>query len=179
MTEQSSSDNGADLSPDPNSGPKPPTRTPLYQAKTADLYHRQAVIKQIQDRTGHVLICYISGNKCDINDDDIMPFVDLLHNVPPNHNVDLLLHTKGGNIDAAEKLMEMLRKLVDSAKLRIIVPEFAKSAGTVMVLGADSVVMSDTSELGPIDPQTPLFGRWQSVQNYLDAYEEHYEDAQG
>ena len=175
MTKQSSSDNGADLPPDPNSGPKPPTRTPLYQANTADRYHRREVIKQIQDRTGRATICYVSGNNCVIDDDDIMPFVDLLHNVPPNHDVDLLLHTKGGSIDAAEKLMGMLRRLVDAAKLRIIVPDFAKSAGTLMVLGADSVVMSDMSELGPIDPQAPLFGRWQSVQNYLDAYKEHDE----
>ena len=179
MTEQSSPDNGADLPPDPKHGPKPPTRTPLYQANTADRYHRQSVIKQIQDRTGRVLICYVSGNKCVIDDDDIMPFTDLLHNVPQNRDVDLLLHTKGGSIDAAEKLMGMLRILVDMAKLRIIVPDFAKSAGTLMVLGADSVVMSDMSELGPIDPQAPLFGRWQSVQNYLDAYKEHDETLKG
>ena len=175
MTEPSSSDNEALLLPDPGGGAKRPTRTPLYQANAADRYHRQAVIKQIQDCTGRTLICYVSGNKCFIDDDDIMPFVDLLHNVPPNHSVDLLLHTKGGSIDAAEKLMGMLRSLVGTAELRIIVPDFAKSAGTLMVLGADSVVMSDMSELGPIDPQIPLFGGWQSVQNYLDAYKEHDE----
>ena len=173
MTEQSSSNNSADLPPDTNSGTKLSAKTPLYQANTADRYHRQAVIKQIQDRTGRTLICYVSGNNCVIDDDDIMPFVDLLHNVQPNHDVDFLLHTKGGSVDAAEKLMGMLRSLVDAAKLRIIVPDFAKSAGTLMILGADSVVMSDMSELGPIDPQAPLFGRWQSVQNYLDAYKEH------
>ena len=173
MTEPSSSDNEALLPPDPDGGAKRPTRTPLYQANAADRYHRQAVITQIQDCTGRTLICFVSGNKCVIDDDDIMPFVDLLHNVQPNHDVDLLLHTKGGSVDAAEKLMGMLRSLVGTAKLRIIVPDFAKSAGTLMVLGADSVVMSDMSELGPIDPQAPLFGIWQSVQNYLDAYKEH------
>ena len=173
MTEPSSSDNEALLPADPDGGAKRPTRTPLYQANAADRYHRQAVITQIQDCTGRTLICFVSGNKCVIDDDDIMPFVDLLHNVQPNHDVDLLLHTKGGSVDAAEKLMGMLRSLVGTAKLRIIVPDFAKSAGTLMVLGADSVVMSDMSELGPIDPQAPLFGIWQSVQNYLDAYKEH------
>ena len=173
MIEPSSSDNEALLPPDPDSGAKRPTKTPLYQANAADRYHRQAVIKKIQDCTGRTLICFVSGNKCMIDDDDIMPFVDLLHNVQPNHDVDLLLHTKGGGVDAAEKLMGMLRSLVGTAKLRIIVPDFAKSAGTLMVLGADSVVMSDMSELGPIDPQAPLFGIWQSVQNYLDAYKEH------
>ena len=44
-----------------------------------------------------------------------------------------------------------------------------------MVLGADSVVMSDMSELGPIDPQERLFDKWQPVQNYLEAYETHAE----
>jgi hypothetical protein len=110
-----------------------------------------------------------------IDEGDTMPFVDLLHRVPANRNVDLLLHTTGGSIDAAEKLMGMMRRHVDSAELRIIVPDFAKSAGTLMVLGADRVVMSDMSELGPIDPQARLFDRWQSVQNYLDAYSAHAE----
>ena len=65
-----------------------------------------------------------------------------------------------------------------NAELQIVVPDFAKSAGTLMVLGADRVLMSDTSELGPIDPQTffpDSTGNyvWRSVQNYLDAYKEH------
>lgn len=173
MIEKPSSDNGADFQSDPNNEPKRPTRTPLYQANAADRYHRQELIKQVQDRTGRTLLCYVSGSKCSIDDEDIVPFVDLLHNVSANHDVDLMLHTKGGSIDAAEKLMEMLRRLVGTAKLRIIVPDFAKSAGTLMVLGADSVVMSDMSELGPIDPQVFLSDRWESVQNYLDAYKEH------
>jgi hypothetical protein len=60
------------------------------------------------------------------------------------------------------------------------VPDFAKSAGTLMTLGADAIVMSDTSELGPIDPQVTLndgHGNLirHSVQSYLDAYESHAE----
>ena len=82
-------------------------------------------------------------------------------------------------MDTAEKLIQLVRSKVGNGQLRVIVAEFAKSAGTVMVLGADCVLMSDTSELGPIDPQMPFADsrgnvRWQSVQNYLDAYDEHY-----
>ena len=149
------------------------TKTPLFQANSAQRYQRQMLIKQIQARTKPRLVCYVSGNDCVIDADDTMPFVDLLHNVPPNEDVDLLLHTSGGSIDTAEKLVRMVRNKVGTAAFRIIVPDFAKSAGTLMVLGADCVVMSETSELGPIDPQMPLFGRWQSVQNYLDAYATH------
>jgi hypothetical protein len=93
-------------------------------------------------------------------------------------DLDLLLHTGGGDIDAAEKLISMVRNKVGTATLRIVVPDFAKSAGTLMVLGADYVVMSDTSELGPIDPQIVLADGngnriLHPIQSYLDAYDEH------
>ncbi len=155
-----------------------PTKTPLFQAIHAERYQRQAIIKNIQERSERRLICYVSGGSCAIDRDDTVPFVDLLHNVPPRENLDLLLHTGGGDIDAAEKLISMVRNKVGAGILRIIVPDFAKSAGTLMVLGADCVVMSDTSELGPIDPQIILAdGKGNrirhSVQSYLDAYDEH------
>ena len=153
-------------------------KTPLFQANSADRYQRQTIIQKIQARTKRLLICYVSGSESMIDASDTIPFVDLLHNVPPTRDVDLLLHTVGGSIDTAEKLIRMMRSKIGTAALRIIVPDFAKSAGTLMVLGADSVVMSEMSELGPIDPQTPLFGRWQSVQNYLDAYEHTRENTQ-
>lgn len=154
------------------------TKTPLYQAIHYERYQRQALIEKIQRRTNRKLICYVSGACCAIDRDDTLPFVDLLHNITKGADLDLLLHTSGGDIDAAEKLITMVRNKVGRAELRVVVPDFAKSAGTLMVLGADAVVMSDTSELGPIDPQISLSDGHgnrisHSVQNYLDAYEEH------
>ena len=159
-------------------GVPPGNRTPLFQANSAARYQRQTMIQEIQGRTGRRLICYVSGSGCMIDESDTMPFVDLLHNVRPGESVELLLHTPGGNIDAAEKLVRMVRSKVGEAEFQIIVPEYAKSAGTLMVLGADCVVMSDMSELGPIDPQMVFadssgLRRWQSVQHYLDAYDEY------
>lgn len=155
-----------------------PTKTPLFQAIHAERYQRQAIIKKIQERTGRHLLCYVSGGACSIDRDDTVPFVDLLHNVQTGKDLDLLLHTSGGDIDSAEKLISMVRECVGVATLRIIVPDFAKSAGTLMVLGADRVVMSDTSELGPIDPQIILADEKgnrmrHSIQAHLDAYDEH------
>ena len=69
-----------------------PTKTPLFQAIHAERYQRQAIIKKIQDRNGKWLICYVSGGDCVIDRDDTVPFVDLLHNIPPGENLDLLLH---------------------------------------------------------------------------------------
>lgn len=66
--------------------------------------------------------------------------------------VDLILNGPGGQPEVAEKIVTMLRHFYDD-DLRVIVPEFAKSAATIVCLGADEIVMGYCSELGPIDPQ--------------------------
>ena len=168
--------------PDSENTPLMDARTPFFKASNAERYQRQDIIRQIQARTERRLLCYVAGSRleCMINQNDTMPFVDLLHNVKGDESVDLLIHTIGGSVDAAEKLIRLVRSKIGDSELRVIVPELAKSAGTVMVLGADCVVMSDTSELGPIDPQMQFSDsrgnvRWHSVQTYLDAYKEHYD----
>jgi len=159
------------------------TKTPMYEAMHADRYMRQALIKRIEKECGRHLVCYVSDISVEINRDDTLGFADLLHNVPPGRHLDLLLHTPGGDIDAAEKLISMVHAAVDPGNLSIIVPDFAKSAGTVMALGANKIIMSDTSELGPIDPQIRLNdGRGNLIQHsvlhYLDAYKTHSESLQ-
>lgn len=133
-----------------------PSKTPLYQAYNAARYQRQAVIKLIQQATGRLLICYVAGKHAAIDRDDAIGFVDLLHNIRSDCDLDLLLHTGGGDIDAAEKVISIVRAKVGTGTLRVVVPDYAKSAGTLIALGADMIVMSDTSELGPIDPQITL-----------------------
>jgi hypothetical protein len=104
--------------------------------------------------------------------------MELLHNIQPWESIDLLLHTKGGDVDAAEKMMAMVQATVVGGILRVIIPDFAKSAGTLMILGADTLIMSDSSELGTIDPQIWTDdGRGNqichSVLSYLDAFKTH------
>ncbi len=150
-------------------------RTPMYEAFHAAQYQRQELIRKIEAETSRTLVCYVSGPASAVDRDDIIGLVELLHNVPQDTNVDLLLHTGGGDIDAAEKFVSLLRRTVGTGELRVVVPDFAKSAGTLIALGADAIIMSDSSELGPIDPQIVLGDGngnliRHSVQNYLDAY---------
>ena len=155
------------------------SKTPLFTANNAARYQRQQVIKAIEHDTGRILICFVGGNQAEIHRDDTAGFVDLLHNVHAGDQVDLMLHSVGGDIDAAEKLIRLVRsKIGESATIRVIIPEYAKSAATLMALGADALVMSDSSELGAIDPQVHLHdGRGNeichSVLVYLEAYNEH------
>jgi hypothetical protein len=161
----------------PTPAPKAPSRTPLYEAMNAARYARQALIREIEASTGRTLICYVSPTS-QIHRIDAVGMIDLLHNVTPGTAVDLLLHSPGGDIDAAEKLITLIRKRVGDASLRVIVPDFAKSAATLIALGGDTIVMSDSSELGAIDPQVDLpdsNGHVQtlSAQSYLDAFKTH------
>ena len=167
---------GEDSVPAATSAVPRPVKTPMYQAMHAERYVRQAQIKQIQQLSGNRLLCYVAGTGAPITRDDTVGIVELLHNVPRDSNIDFLLHTGGGDIDAAEKIVSMLRTVVGKGRFRVIVPDFAKSAGTLIALAADKIVMSDSSELGPIDPQflkkdSDGNARWHSVLNYLQAYE--------
>ena len=154
-------------------------KTPLFAATHAGRYERQRLIKLVQEKTRRRLICFVAGHSADINRDDTLGFRDLLSNIPSGENLDLLLHSCGGDIDAAEKLITMVRSLVGDGHLRVIVPDMAKSAATLMTLCADEILMSDSSELGPIDPQIHLADRdgnqiQHSVLSYLNAFDEHY-----
>lgn len=156
------------------------SKTPMFTAVHAIRYQRQHLIREIQNETRTTLLCYVGGAGTSVSRDDAVFLGDLLHNVPRGKPIDLLLHTGGGDIDAAEKLMSMLSDAAGTAPLRVIVPDYAKSAGTLMALGANSIVMSDSSELGPIDPQIETQdseGRISvvAVQNHLDAYQECFD----
>lgn len=155
-----------------------PSRTPLFVAQNSPRYHRQQLIASIQRQTQSRLICYVAGPQARITHDDAMQFRDFFHNIEDGESIELLLHTNGGDVDAAEKLVEMVRDKVGESGFRIIVPHLAKSAGTLMVLGADSAAMSDTSELGPIDPQVIIGdvnggAMYLPAQSFLDAYDAH------
>ena len=172
---------GAGISPEPEgerpSAPRPFTKTPTFAAHNADRYQRRQLVTSVQELTGRTLICYIDTSEGGISRDDILGFGDLLHNVVSDQQLDLLLHTGGGDIDATEKIIKVVRSVAGNAEFRIIVPDMAKSAGTLMTFGADQILMSDTSELGPIDPQIPHVGasgelRRLSVLTYIKAYEE-------
>ncbi len=161
----------------PTPAPRIPSRTPLYEAMNASRYFRQSIIKEIEQITGTTLICYVSPH-LEIGREDVVGMVDLLHNVTPGTPLDLLLHSPGGNIDAAEKLITLIRKRAGNAPVRVVIPDYAKSAATLIALGADTIVMSDSSELGVIDPQVEMpdaNGHSQnlSAQSYLDAFHLH------
>lgn len=155
-----------------------PTQSPLFYALQQPRYVRQNLIRSIEERTGHRLICFVGGPQTSIGSVDVPPFVDLLHDVEPGSNLDLLLHTPGGDVDQAERIVLMCRKRVGtSSSFRVVVPDSAKSAGTLIAIAADEIVMGEPSELGPIDPQVTITTptgepMHRPAQSFLDGLEE-------
>jgi hypothetical protein len=70
---------------------------------------------------------------------------------PRRDTLALLLETSGGYIEVAQRIAETLRHHYDCVDF--IIPNFAMSAGTVLVMSGNSIYMDYYSVLGPIDPQ--------------------------
>jgi len=67
--------------------------------------------------------------------------------------IDLWLESPGGDAHAAYKLALILR--AHCRWLRVVVPDYAKSAATLLSLAADEIFMGPAAELGPLDAQIP------------------------
>lgn len=139
---------------------QPHLQTVLTEVQQAQLGNqkRQELIKEIESldtATPRRLLVYISNIvnfNSQIQPTHIVPLADALSQIGKTENLDLMVHTLGGNGDTAEKIVEMCRNHC-SGEFRVIIPNMAKSAGTLVALGADKIVMGHCSEVGPIDPQ--------------------------
>ena len=139
----------------------------LNEIKTAGGPHdrvRRKYIKQLSKKTGRNVIVYYSGwldkshlgpqagNVFSINDSDKNGFMAAIHNLDRDKGLDLILHTPGGSIAATESLVDYLRKMFNH-DIRAIIPQIAMSAGTMISLSCNEIIMGKHSSLGPIDPQ--------------------------
>jgi ClpP class serine protease len=70
---------------------------------------------------------------------------------PPEMRIDLILHTPGGLVLAAEQIAWALKR--HKGDVTVFVPHYAMSGGTLIALAADQIVMDPDAVLGPVDPQ--------------------------
>ena len=120
---------------------------------------RRKYLADLAKVTGRPVIAYYSGwlsnptaFGTDVNDEDKNAFMMAIHKLDKDKGLDLILHTPGGGIAAAESIVDYLRRIFGK-DIRAIVPHLAMSAGTMMACACKSIVMAKHSNLGPIDPQ--------------------------
>lgn len=109
--------------------------------------------------TGRNIITYYSAflqkptlEGVEINDNDKNAFMQVVYGLNRQLGLDLILHTPGGDLAAAESLVNYLKSMFGN-DIRVFVPQIAMSAGTMIALSAKEIVMGKQSNLGPIDPQ--------------------------
>ncbi len=89
-------------------------------------------------------------NTIDISDID--GFTDLVQSINgKGDSVDVLLHSPGGQPDATERIVHILRNKFK--EVHFIVPHSAYSAATMLALSGDTITLHPSATLGPIDPQ--------------------------
>jgi ClpP class serine protease len=70
---------------------------------------------------------------------------------PEDMPIDIILHTPGGLVLAAEQIALAVQK--HKGKVTCLVPHYAMSGGTLLALAADEIMMDENAVLGPVDPQ--------------------------
>lgn len=125
---------------------------------------RRKYLKELHKLTNRNIIIYYSGwlqkpdiasnnaNAFSLDDSDKNGFMTVMNGLDRSLGLDLFLHTPGGNIAATESLVDYLRSLFNN-DIRVIVPQIAMSAGTMVACASKEILMGKHSNLGPIDPQ--------------------------
>src|SRR2546421_4306669 len=86
-----------------------------------------------------------------ISIDDSEAVLRAIRLTPPEQPIDIILHTPGGLVLAAEQIAKAL--VERKGKVTVFVPHYAMSGGTLIALAADEIVMDANAVLGPVDPQ--------------------------
>lgn len=116
---------------------------------------RKQLIQQIEGLRQSRIITYLTSDRQGpLNARiamDVIPIINKqLQTIGKTKNIDFLLYSTGGDTMVPWRLVSMIRDYCD--KFSVLVPYKAHSAATMIALGADEIVMSNLSELSPIDP---------------------------
>lgn len=116
------------------------------------LSKRQALMRAVEDalttRYGTInkLVAYtfrFGHQRASISSADVAPLETVLKSVSGAEQINVLIHSPGGDGTVIEKMVDMCRTHLsgENRKLRVIVPNIAKSAATLFALGADEILM--------------------------------------
>jgi len=115
---------------------------------------RRSLLENIERVQESRTILYVTGDRPSqetiISSDVFDHFVEHLDAIGVCRRISLILYTQGGDGMAAWSVLNLIRMFCD--ELEVIVPMKAHSAGTMMAIGADKIIMTKQATLSPIDP---------------------------
>ena len=134
--------------------------TPMVKQKVLDS-ERLRLMRRIEEKRGSRVIALIHRQESmsflgfpiaryiDIQDSEQV--LRAIKMTDDNIPIDIILHTPGGLVLAAEQIANALAKR--KGKVTVFIPHYAMSGGTMIALSADEIVMDENAVLGPVDPQ--------------------------
>lgn len=129
------------------------TRTPLFLAQHSERYARQQLIRAYEAATEANLIVML---------DQIFPpnmtfLEELIFDCDSTKPLHVLLASPGGDGETAIRMVRSMQSRC--SELTVLVPDMAKSAATLLCIGANKILMGPAGDLGPVDPQFQIGGR--------------------
>ena len=140
-----------------------------------------ALISKYNKERGSFLLVFASAIGKSIPDialsqEDYYIMADILRNKEDLSTIDIYLERPGGSGEAAEEIVNYLRSHFD--EVAFTVSGEAKSAGTIMVLSGDEILMTKTGSLGPIDAQMKIGRSAVSAFDYMEWVGEKQNEAE-
>ena len=133
---------------------------PMLKAQTLE-WSREKIIKAIEQRRKSRVITMIHRQETRslfgffmmrfITIEDSEQVLRAIRMTPKDMPIDFIIHTPGGLALAATQIANAL--LDHKAPVRVIIPHYAMSGGTLIALAADKIIMDSHAVLGPVDPQ--------------------------
>ena len=116
----------------------------------------QNLIKKIEKERNSKVITYVTGDRqpfvTKVADDIIPIFAKHLEKIGKQNKISLFLYTRGGDMITPIRLIKLIRSYANEVEM--LIPYRAHSAGTLISIGADKIVMGRLGELSPVDPST-------------------------
>jgi ClpP class serine protease len=120
---------------------------------------KKDIITELETLRQSKVIVYITGDKTPNETfatgvaSDMLPlFKKILKSFGKTPKITLVIYTNGGTIDTPWPLVNLIREYCDT--FEVLVLEKALSAGTLIALGADQIIMGPSAHLSPVDPST-------------------------
>lgn len=109
-------------------------------------------VKSFARQRGSVVIDIVHHEMDEyVDGDTAIQVIDIIRTAPADAPIDVVLHTPGGIASATQQILHALKN--HKGRKTAFVPYRAKSAGTMIALACDEIVMGSSAVLGPIDPQ--------------------------
>jgi ATP-dependent protease ClpP protease subunit len=112
-----------------------------------------AILRAAQDfatARGHSVVVYILAKDEAIGTKNVREVAECVRERKFDE-LDLVIHSTGGDIHAAFQLISFLKHR--AKRLYACIPQFARSAATLLCIGADEIILDDFAALGPLDAQ--------------------------